>query len=204
MTSPEKATATVGRKRNHKLDEAILESAIDILAAAGFDGMTMDMVSTQAKVGKATVYRRWSSKAELVRDAMVHMSRNSLNIEHLPDTGTLRSDLMALLKPHSLEYSERKLKVLAGLGSFYAGYQKIAEDAMQGIFEPWSVLNRTLMLRAQERGEISPQADIDMACEIIVAMVIYHSRIEHRVFSKEDYAALLDHILLPALKHAEG
>ncbi|MCD8476251.1 MAG: TetR/AcrR family transcriptional regulator [Shewanella fodinae] len=135
----------------------------------------MDMVSTQAKVGKATVYRRWSSKAELVRDAMVHMSRNSLNIEHLPDTGTLRGDLMALLKPHSLEYSERKLKVLAGLGSFYAGYQEIAEDAMQGIFEPWSVLNRTLMLRAQERGEISPQADIDMACEIIVAMVTYHS-----------------------------
>lgn len=71
-----------------------MEAVIDILAEAGFDGMTMDMVAARAKTGKATVYRRWSSKLELVRDALTWMNRNHHELDLLPDTGSLRSDLL--------------------------------------------------------------------------------------------------------------
>ncbi|MCF2717300.1 TetR/AcrR family transcriptional regulator [Paenibacillus sp. UKAQ_18] len=115
----EKPAKTLGRKRDHTRDAKILEATIDILAEAGFDGMTMDMVAARAKAGKATMYRRWSSKAELVRDALTWMNRNHLELDLLPDTGTLRNDLLALLKPQTIEEGERKLRVLAGLGSFF-------------------------------------------------------------------------------------
>lgn len=195
--------APVGRKRDNTADTRIIEAAIDVLAEAGFDGMTMDMVAARAKSGKATVYRRWASKAELVRDALIWMSRSSVDFEKLPDTGTLRGDLLAVLKPYSIEYKERKLRVLAGLGSFFSDHQTLAEEATAGIFEPWTEVNRTLMQRAVERGELSAQADIATACEIIVSMNYYYSLGLNKAFDKNSYSALLDNILLPALKNPQ-
>ncbi|WP_218638981.1 TetR/AcrR family transcriptional regulator [Paenibacillus peoriae] len=109
--------------------------------------MTMDMVAARAKAGKATVYRRWSSKAELVRNALAWMNRNHLELESLPDTGTLREDLLVLLKPQSIAEEERKFRVLAGLGSFLQ-HPEFADAGTAGIFEPWVVVNRELMRQA--------------------------------------------------------
>ena len=55
-----------GRRRDHTRDADILTAAIEVLAEEGYDGMTIDMVAARAKAGKATVYRRWASKGELV------------------------------------------------------------------------------------------------------------------------------------------
>ena len=198
-----KTAAALGRKRDHTVDARITEAAIDILAEVGFDAMTMDMVAARAKAGKATVYRRWASKAELVRDALIGMSRSSVNLDELPDTGSLRDDLLAVLKPYSTDHGERKLRVLAGLGSFFSEHRKFAEEATAGIFEPWTAVNRALMLRSAERGEIAPGADIEMACEIIIAMTSYRTLSQIRSFDKEVYTKLLDNILLPALRHGK-
>ncbi len=196
-----KESTPLGRKRDHTLDARIIEAAIEILAETGFDNMTMDMVAARAKSGKATVYRRWTSKAELVRDALIWMSRSSVELDNLPDTGTLRGDLLALLKPYSTEYGERKLRVLAGLGSFFSDQQKLAEEATAGIFEPWTEINRALMQRAVERGELPALANIEMACEVIISMTYYYSLGQNKAFDKDAYSALLDNILLPALKN---
>ncbi|WP_438433333.1 TetR/AcrR family transcriptional regulator [Gorillibacterium sp. sgz500922] len=194
----EKPAKTVGRKRDHTRDAKILEATIDILAEAGFDGMTMDMVAARAKAGKATMYRRWSSKAELVRDALTWMNRNHLELDLLPDTGTLRNDLLALLKPQSIEEGERKLRVLAGLGSFFS---QNPESVNGGIFEPWAAVNRELMHRAVGRGEISADADIEMACQVITSMASYRGLVQRKTFDKQFYTSLIDVVLLPALKN---
>lgn len=192
----------LGRKRDQTLDTQILEATIEILAEVGFDSMTMDRVAARAKTGKASVYRRWASKAELVRDALIWMSRGSVELDHLPDTGSLRDDLLALVKPYSVEFGERKLKVLAGLGSFLSAHPTFASEARAGIFEPWTEVNRTLMQRAKERGEIPAQANIELACEVIVAMTSHRSFNENKTSDRNFFATLLDQILLPALKNA--
>ena len=193
-------TAALGRKRDAALDARIIEAAIDILAEIGFDSMTMDMVARRAKSGKATVYRRWASKAELVRDALISMSRRSVELDRPPNTGTLRGDLLALMKPYSKEHGERKLQVLAKLGSFFSAHRKLSEEAIAHIFEPWTAVNRRLMRQAAERGEISAEADIELACEVIIAMNSHRTLTQNKPFSRATYAALLDKILLPALK----
>jgi len=198
----EKPTRTLGRKRDHTRDAKILEAAIGILAEVGFDGMTMDMVATRAKAGKATVYRRWSSKTELVRDALTWMNRNHLELECLPDTGTLRGDLLALLKPQSFEEEERKLRVIAGLGSFFS-HPEFAEAGKAEIFEPWVAVNRELMHRAVDRGEFPAEADIEMACQVIASMASFRGLIQRKQFDKRFFTALIDGILLPALKNPQ-
>ena len=87
----------LGRKRDHTRDPEILAAALEILAETGFDGMTIDMVATRAKAGKATLYRRWPSKNELVIDAVACMKQADLDQSRLPDTGTLRGDLVAMM-----------------------------------------------------------------------------------------------------------
>ncbi|MDC7240987.1 MAG: helix-turn-helix domain containing protein, partial [Spirochaetales bacterium] len=62
----EEQSNPLGRKRDSSIEKRVLESTIEILAEAGFDNMTIDMVVSKAKVGKASVYRRWSSKSDLV------------------------------------------------------------------------------------------------------------------------------------------
>src|SRR5215218_10242265 len=99
-----KEPTPLGRKRDQTAGTRIIEAAIDTLAEVGFDSMTMDMVAARAKAGKATLYRRWPSKAELVRDAVIWMSRSSVDLDELPDTGSLRGDLLALLKPYSKDF----------------------------------------------------------------------------------------------------
>ncbi|RYD34561.1 MAG: TetR/AcrR family transcriptional regulator, partial [Verrucomicrobiaceae bacterium] len=102
--TPATAPKKPGRKRDETRDRDILDATLDTLAEIGFDSMTMDQVAARVKAGKATLYRRWASKAELVRDALIGVSRNSIQVDQLPDTGNLRDDLLAVMKPHSMEY----------------------------------------------------------------------------------------------------
>lgn len=191
----------MGRKRDHARDSAILEAAIDVLAEVGFDSMTMDQVAARAKAGKATVYRRWASKADLVRDALIWMNRHSLDLDQLPDTGTLRGDLLALLKPQSAEARERKFRVLSGLGSFFSQHPDFAEAGKAGIFGPWAAANRTLMQRALDRGEFPPHADIVTANQIIIAMTSFRGLIQRKPLGPRFFAELIDSVLLPILKN---
>lgn len=195
-----KSTA-LGRRRDESLDTHIVEAAIEVLAAVGFDSMTMDMVASRAKAGKASLYRRWSSKAELVRDALLWMSEGSVELDTIPDTGSLRDDLFALQKPYSAEHSNRKSKVLSGLGSFLSEHRAIADEVMTGIYDPLIKLHHLLMERAIERREIPEHADIEMASQVIIATIAYRTREQNRSFEKADYAKLLDHLVIPALKH---
>ena len=79
----------VGGKRDGDLDLALLDATIDVLCESGFAGMTMDMVAARVGAGKASVYRRWQSKVDLVKSAIEHLSTRSA-VDTAPDTGSLR------------------------------------------------------------------------------------------------------------------
>src|ERR1700755_589877 len=72
-------------------EQEILDAALEVLADVGYDRLTMDAVASRAKASKATLYRRWSSKAKLVIDAL-HQTKGP---HEFADTGTLRGDLQA-------------------------------------------------------------------------------------------------------------
>ena len=124
-----RASITVGRKRDASRDAAILDAAISILAEVGYDGMTMDMVAVRAKAGKATVYRRWATKADMVLEAVARMKREQVDLDNLPDTGNLRDDLLALFRPQPMEETERKLRAMAGMAALLTQHPALADTA---------------------------------------------------------------------------
>ena len=195
-------TVRLGRKRDHTRDDDILDATLDVLAEAGYGGLTMDMVAARAGAGKATIYRRWPSKEGLILDAVARMKSKQVDLDRLPDTGALRSDLLALFKPQSTEESERRLNVMTGLASMLSAHQGLAEAVHAAIVEPWAAAHRILMQRAVDRGEISTLADIATASQIIPSMAAYRALIQRRPFEKEFLVTLIDGVLLPALHRA--
>lgn len=196
------AAPRLGRKRDHTRDDDLLDATLEVLAEVGYGGMTIDMVAARAGAGKATIYRRWPSKEQLILDAVARMKSKQVDLERLPDTGALRSDLLALFKPEPVEEGERKLNVMAGLTSMLSAHQGLAEAVNAAIVEPWAAAHRTLMQRAVERGEISADADIETACQVIPSMAAYRALIQRKPFEKEFLVSLIDGVLLPALHHA--
>jgi AcrR family transcriptional regulator len=192
------APGRLGRRRDHTRDPEILDAAIDVLAEVGFDGMTVDMVAARAKAGKATLYRRWTSKSELVIDAVSCLKDRDADPAALPDTGTLRGDLVAMIKPHSIEDGEKKTRVMAGIVSLLATEPQLAEAARAAIVEPRARVNRLLLQRAVDRGEIAPVGDLDTLALVMPAMVAYRVLMLRQPVDREFLISLVDEVLLPA------
>jgi len=190
----------LGRRRDHTRDPEILAAAIDVLAETGFDGMTIDMVAARAKAGKATLYRRWPSKADLVLDAVACMKAAEVDPAALPDTGTLRRDLIALIKPRSIEEASKKMRVMAGLAGMLSSTPELAEAANAAIVEPRAALNRVLLQRAIDRGEISPDCDVETLAILMPAMAAFHTLVQRRPVDREFFVSLIDGVLLPAAR----
>jgi len=198
MTQVESAPK-LGRKRDHTRDPEILDAALDVLAETGYEGMTIDMVATRAKAGKATLYRRWPSKSELVIDAVACMKSHLLDPASLPDTGTLRGDLVAMVKPPTIEDAERKLKVMTGLVSMVARNPELAEAVQTALVEPRAAVNRTLFQRAIDRGEIAPDTDVETLSMISPAMVSYRTLMLQKATDRAFLLSIIDRVILPSV-----
>jgi len=142
------------RRRGATLEAALLEAAWDELCAVGYPGFTLDGVAARAGTSRPVLARRWSDRVELVVAAIRH--RTALAALDLPDTGTLRDDVLALLRQLSASGSE-----IAGVLSFVlADYfdatglspADLREQAIAGI--PGRMA--AIIQRAVERGEIDP------------------------------------------------
>jgi len=192
------AASKLGRKRDHTRDPEILDAAIDVLAETGFDGMTIDMVAARAKAGKATIYRRWTSKADLVLDAVACMKAGELDAEHLPDTGTLRGDLVAMIRPRSIEEGERRLRIMGGLFGMISSSPELADAAHAAIIEPRVAVNRLFLRRAIERGEIPADCDVEALAVVTPAMAAFRLLIQKQPIDAEYLLSLIDGVLLPA------
>ncbi|ROS58362.1 TetR family transcriptional regulator [Frigoribacterium sp. PhB160] len=198
---PELAPVKLGRKRDHSRDPEILQAAIDVLAETGYDRMTIEMVATRAKAGKATLYRRWASKSDLVIDAVACMKAapGPGSTASLPDTGTLRGDLVAMIRPHSIQDNEKKLKVMAGIVSLLAHSPELAAAVNTAIVEPRVEINRRLLQRAIDRGEISADVDVEGLALISPSMVAYRTLIMKQPVDRAFLLGLIDGVVLPAV-----
>ena len=140
-----------GRPRDPSRDGAIRSAILAVLAESGYAGLTMDAVAATAGVGKATIYRRWRTKSDLVADAVADLSASSMT---LPDTGSLEGDLRLLL--HGLVSAVNGPLGAATLSLMSAlPHEPALQDAFRsGPMDLWSVMYRQVWARAVERGEV--------------------------------------------------
>lgn len=188
----------LGRKHDHTRDAEILDAALEVLAETGYEGMTIDMVATRAKAGKATLYRRWASKSELVLDAVACMKAKDVDFASPPDTGTLRGDLVAMVKSPTIRESERKLKIMAAIASMIAKDPELATAAREALIEPRIGANRLIFQRAIDRGEISADCDVEKISMVGPALIAYRVLMLREPINREFMLSVIDGIVLPA------
>ena len=199
ITATAGPTPRLGRKRDLSRDPEILEATLDVLAETGYDGMTIDMVAARAKAGKATVYRRWASKGDLVIDAVACMKNADIDFDDLPDTGTLRGDLVAMIKPHSIVDAKRKLQVMAGIVSMLSTHPELTEAMQAVIVDPRARVNRFFLTRAIERGEIPADVDIETLALVSASMASYRTLILRKPVDRAFLISVIDGVVLPAV-----
>lgn len=187
-----------GRPRNAGRDAAIVTAALEVLAEHGYERMTMDQVAKQAGAGKATLYRRWPSKADLVAHAVSRYG-DTPALEDLPDTGTLRGDLLALMRPQTAEDDRRVLAVAAGLASLLTAEPALADAAGTALVEPFVASQRLLIRRAVERGEVSDRVDVDTIAFVTPSMTAFRLIVQREPVDVDHLARLVDTVVLPAL-----
>jgi AcrR family transcriptional regulator len=189
--------ARAGRKRDPTRDAPILDATLAVLAEAGYEGMTVDMVAARAGAARATVYRRWATKADLVLAATARLSETDVGLDRLPDTGSFRADVIALFVPDTPDDQQVRLQALIGLLIVANTDIRLADAATRAGIGPWIEANRVLMQRAVDRGEFPP-ADIDSLAQVIPMMCISRA-LQHEPITREFSLTLLDGVIIPAL-----
>ncbi|MEZ0446907.1 TetR/AcrR family transcriptional regulator [Cellulomonas sp. ICMP 17802] len=187
-------TRKAGRRRDVSKDDAILLAARELLAERGFDGMTMDAVADRAGAGKATVYRRWSSKVQLTVDAVVCARGVAQTVDDIPDTGSLRSDLLAIRygRPRT-DDSE----LMSGLMSAVKENPEVAAVFHEQFVRTRVNLMRGLLERAQARGEVRQDIDLDMVAAVAPAMIAYRKMVAGQRIDDEFVVQMIDTVILP-------
>ena len=162
-----------GRPRSEKAQKAILAAAIDLLLEHGLHAMSMDAVAERAGVSKATIYRWWPSKELLALDALATEWQVTAP-EATRDTGSLRGDLLARLRPWLRQLRDKPYgRVVAGLVATAQADAEFAELYLERFVRSRRDAMRPVLLRAIDRGEIPTNIDLEVALDLIYGP-IYH------------------------------
>jgi AcrR family transcriptional regulator len=156
-----------GRSRDPEVDEAILTAAMDQLAEIGYASLTMDQVAARARVGKASLYLRWSNKVALVAEAIRH---HSAVVPDVPDTGSLRGDMRAFLRALLRSKASAQRAVTAVSGEI-ASNPELAKAWRQGVAGALLACTAVIVERAIARGELPAASDVDLLAMLPVTLL---------------------------------
>jgi AcrR family transcriptional regulator len=165
----------VGRPRDSRLDHAILNATRELVTTGSYAELSMESVAARAGVGKKTLYRRWSSKAPLVADAVLEAYGRSGSFP-VAQTGVVRADLRAWLNEHAEFLAEPSNAALVrALVAAAAARPVDGEDLYRQLSAPQLAGLTTRLRRAVEDGELRTGADVDAVAQALVGTLLFHA-----------------------------
>ncbi len=181
-----------GRPRSFAAHEAILQATLDLLATHGFDGLTIEAVAARAGVGKATVYRRWSSKFELV----VELLQTVASASPTPDTGDTVEDLRLLMRNMVKGFAhEQYAQVLSGLAAELGRNATMADAFRTNFLGPRRAVALTILQRGIERGDLRADLDLDLVVDALAAPLYYRRMVSGLPITPELGDVIVDQVL---------
>ena len=156
-----------GRPRSEAADAAIEAAVLSLLVDEGYAGVTMEGVAARAGVGKATLYRRWPTKEQLVIAAVVQACGEQVVV---PDTGSLRGDVESYCA-QVLDKLRRQRPILRAFAAETACNAALAEAYRTTFLERRRAEVREVLERAVARGELAPDADLELLGDLGPALL---------------------------------
>lgn len=189
-----------GRPYDRSSDALILATTLDLLAERVYERVTLDDVATRTSKAKTTLYRRWATKDDLVVAAIRSIGRPP-EIDRLPDQGSLRSDLLAVIDSPWLGGPARRLSIFAGLASAARSSSGLAHVVRTEVTEPYVEIYRRLLDRAIDRGELPPElaARVPLLADVLPAMSTHRLSTSREPVQRDFFVSVVDDVLLPAL-----
>ena len=183
------------KRRSRRAESAILDATIALLGEVGFGGLTIDGIAARAGVGKATIYRHWSSKAELAIEAF----RAFIPPIEDPDTGSFPDDVRSVL--HQMADGLSNSPLASILPSLVEAAERDAE--VERLFKDFGTTRRNVFRnvfsRAAARGELRDGLDHDLAIDLLVGPIFTRRLITRGPLNRKHANAVLD-MLLPVFQ----
>lgn len=177
--------------RGDRARDRVLRAALEVLAEGGLPGFTVEAVAERAGASKATVYRHWRSRGELIVDAM-DMTFQPLDP---PRSGQLRSDLIELVSDAEALVSGHPFPRL--MAAFIDAVER--DPTLANLHVEITRRRREPVLHvlaeARQRGEIPATADLELAVDLLTSPLFYRRFISHQPFPPEYGTAVVDHVL---------
>jgi AcrR family transcriptional regulator len=172
MVGTTEEPSRAGRRRDPACDAAILAATVDAFVEEGYAGVSIEGVAARAGVGKATIYRRYATKAELVVDAV---RSKACITDHLPDTGDLRADLAGMLRTLVEHLRGDSGDVLIAFMGERVRHPDLAAEFERSVVGAKRAHARKLVRSAVKRGELPADADVNLIAESGAALVWHHA-----------------------------
>jgi AcrR family transcriptional regulator len=165
-TAPKKS----GRPRSVQSHQAMLRAALELLGEVGFDAMSIDAIAARAGVGKTTIYRRYGGKAELVADAIESIREEVV----IPDTGTLETDLDALIQnAAAITLTPLGRKAVGMIMSSASSNQQFAQIYWTKYLHPRRQAFAMVIERAKARNEVHQDLDPGLIFDAMSGIMLY-------------------------------
>lgn len=190
-------TSSRPRVEGEREDE-ILDSTVELLIELGYDRLTMDAVAKRARASKATLYRRWESKASLVVEALIRAKQSPHIGQH--DTGSLREDLLSTFCGHE-GINETATQVLGSVITALSTDPEFAEQFREKFIAPKVAITQAIYRRAQERGEIPADIDLEVIGPALAGILLHRTFILGVPPDDATIERVVDHVILPAVQH---
>jgi AcrR family transcriptional regulator len=153
-SAPAVRTPVRQRRRGAVLEHALLAAAWDELVEVGYAGFTIERVATRARTSTPVLYRRWPDRWRLAIAALVHHAEQ--NPLRAPDTGSLRTDLIALMRDSSAKRAEVAVLFSLRMAEFFHDAHSSPAELREMLFRRRPALVEEVYARAVARGEIDP------------------------------------------------
>jgi AcrR family transcriptional regulator len=167
---------------------------LELLAEQGYDRLTMEAVATRARAGKATIYRRWPSKARLVIDAVNDLKPADIA---LPDTGSLAGDIRSFFEAAAVGGPPDAFPLIAGLAAALVHDRELADAFREHFVGPRVARLQVLLDRAAARGEIAPPRNGDLLCAVFPAFMLHRTVFRGEPPDDDFVRRVVEEVLIP-------
>jgi AcrR family transcriptional regulator len=183
----------LGRPRDPTIDLRVFDATLTLLEDVGYLDLSLESVAHLAGVGRPSIYRRWSTKAALVVDALAHVAGTN----PAPDTGSLRQDLLAVQSEmQSLYNSSLARKVVPGLLGDLASQTELAELFRSAYIAPRRASVKKALEKAHARGEIRQWWDPEVICDLLAGPMLLEAFFLDRPITEHYVNATVDAVLI--------
>ena len=188
-----------GRPRDPSRDGVIRAAILRLLADVGYGALTMDAVASEAGVGKATIYRRWRTKQDLVVDTISDLNRAEATP---PDTGAVESDLREMMHQMVALISGPTGAATLSLLSTMPHQPALAEAFRNGPLAVWRQSYDAIWERAEQRGEVRPGLSRSIAAESTSALLVQRWLLTGEPVDEAYADEVLETVVLPLVRAA--